>query len=145
MNTNGEPSRTPQPSELPRLRKGRRKRRIPTAQDGMVGEIVGQGSFHFRTVANDLKAEWSIGPSESPQARKTALWSELCRDPARELDRLELGWLIADAWKREGDRMLTCIPGPNEAMAEANRYWQMADAWRHWAVVAAGHMVFPEE
>ena len=145
MNTDDAPDRQPLPSELPSLRKGRRKRKIPDVFAGMRGHLVDRGRFRFRIEGDRHEVQWFIGPEQSQQAWKSALWSELCCNPALELERLELGWLIADVCMERGNHMMKCIPAPNEAMKEAAPYWSMGDAWYHWAVVAAGHMVFPKE
>ncbi len=58
---------------------------------------------------------------------------------------LALENMRSDVCTAQGAHMMSCIPDPNEAMKEAAPYWSMGDAWYHWAVVAAGHMVFPKE
>ena len=136
---------TPNRDKLPSLRKGRRKRKVPAVFDGMCGKMPKRGRFAFRSAGDDFQAEWLVCDSKSAEQHKKALFSELCLSPHLELERLELGWLIADIAKHEANAAMRSIPGPNEAMKEADRFGRIEDEWRHWAVVSAGHMNFPRK
>ena len=132
----------PTPSELVGLRKGLKKRAVPKAFDSLWASQPGIGGFVFEQDGADLRAEWVVGVSEKEQPRKNAMFHELCNAPDRELERLELGWLIADLFAFHAQEVLNSIGGPNEAMREAAPFWKMADNWKHWALVPAGHMKF---
>ena len=132
----------PTPAELPGLRKGLKKRALPKAFDGLWASQPGIGGFVFEQDGDDLRAEWVAGASEKEQPRKKEMFLELCHSPDKEQERLELGWLIADLFTHHAQEVLHSIPGPNEAMREASPFWKMADNWKHWALVPAGHMKF---
>jgi hypothetical protein len=61
----------------------------------------------------------------------------LGEDPSLEAERLELGWMIANMARAEAVRMLQTIPGPHEAMAEANHFHREEERWRCWALWGA--------
>lgn len=120
------------------IRKDLKSKKVPKVFADSCGAWEGFGKYQFSAADNDLRVEWQL----TGDAPKSALFSELCNSPARNLDRLELGWLIADIIEQDAQRLLQCIPGPNEAMAHASRHWKLEREWRHWAMVQAGHMKF---
>jgi hypothetical protein len=130
----------PLPGEeaLKSMRKKARKRKIPNPKVGSSGRLPGVGEF--RIVENDgvVCLQWQMADSEP----KRFSFDALSRDPDRAEQRLEVGWLIANLWMVEGHRIRDAIPGPNEAMRESAPYFDSEERWRHWAQVAAGHMLF---
>ena len=130
-------SECPSSSELIIIRKKLRKRKKPIAQPGMKGSLPNESYFEFLEAEGRLTAKWKI--LNSPI--KLASFSDLSNLESLELDRLELGWLIADVIDDYAQQMLHSIPGPNEAMKEFSFYKKIADNWRHWSQVVAGHIV----
>ena len=130
-------SECPSSTELTIIRKKLRKRKKPIAQAGMQGSLANGSQFEFLDVDGELMAKWQILKSEE----KLVSFSDLSNLESLELDRLDLGWLIADVIENYAQQMLHSIPGPNEAMQEFSFYKKIADNWRHWSQVAAGHMV----
>ena len=135
----------PNIADLPVLRKGLRKRLVPRVSRGFRGSEPGVGEFVFYQQDADFRAEWLVGASERIQPWRVALFTELCIAPAMELERLELGWLIADIAALQGRKVANSIERPSEAMRQAAPYWKNADEWRHWAIVAPGHMKFAKQ
>lgn len=129
---------TPQPSpdQLQALRKGLRRRKVPTIRQGMRGSFDDLGAFVARQDEGGLMVEWMFKGSQ----KKAALFAELCSEPAREIDRLELGWLIANMFDAEAQRIMDAIGHPMEAIRESAEPRKLADDWRHWAIVKPGHM-----
>ena len=115
-------------------------RKIPPVNGALEGYWDGVGRFAFRSESDELRVKWSVDKKE----QKDAAFLELCKEGSKCEERAELGELIAKIAEQQGLRMLHTIPGPNEAMREQNVYLRIAGSWRHWAVVPAGHMVFPE-
>jgi hypothetical protein len=66
---------------------------------------------------------------------RSALFESLSLDPSYESMRLELGWMIANMLRQEAANSLFLIPGPKEAMAEANFYHREEARWRCWAIL----------
>jgi hypothetical protein len=126
----------PTKDDLPALRKGLRKRKAPNIQAGMRGSFESLGSFSVTKTADAFLIEWQIKDGTS----KSSSFKDLCTDPGLELDRLELGWLIAAMFDFEAQRIMDSIGHPMEALKAASEPRQAADDWRHWAKVKAGHM-----
>jgi hypothetical protein len=126
----------PTKDQLPALRKGLRKRKLPILRSGMRGSFESLGSFSVTKAADDFLIEWQIKGGTS----KSSSFKDLCTDPGLELDRLELGWLIAAMFDFEAQRIMDSIGHPMEALKAASEPRQAADDWRHWAKVKSGHM-----
>jgi hypothetical protein len=122
--------------QLPALRKGLRKRKAPLVRAGMRGSFESLGSFSVTKAADSFLMEWQIKGSTS----KSLSFKDLCTDPELELDRLELGWLIAAMFDFEAQRIMDSIGHPIEAFNAASEPRKAADDWRHWAKVKAGQM-----
>ena len=114
----------PPPGEeaLKVMRKKARKRMIPNIKVGSSGCLPGVGEFRIVENGGVVCLEWQMVDSEP----KRLAFDALSRDPDMV----------------EGRRIRDAIPGPNEAMRESNPYFDAEERWRHWAQVAAGHMVF---
>jgi hypothetical protein len=128
----------PREEALKVLRKKARKRKIPNIKVGSSGRLSGIGEFKIVGNGGVVCLEWQMAGGEP----KRFAFDALSRDPDLAEQRLEVGWLIANVWMVEGRRIRDAIPGPNEAMRESARYFDAEERWRHWAQVAAGHMVF---
>ena len=126
----------PTKDDLPALRKGMRKRKPPNVQTGMRGSFDSLGAFSVSKVADAFLIEWHINGGTP----KASSFKDLCADPSVELDRLELGWLIAAMFDFEAQRIMDSIGHPMEALKAASEPRQAADDWRHWAKVKSGHM-----
>jgi hypothetical protein len=122
--------------QLPALRKGLRKRKAPIVRSEMRGSFDVLGSFSVSKATDDFLIEWHIKDG----ALKSASFKDLCTDPGLELDRLELGWLIAAMFDFEAQRIMDSIGHPNEAFNAASEPRKAADDWRHWAKVKAGQI-----
>lgn len=126
----------PNKDQLPVLRKGLRKRKLPVVRSGMRGSFESLGSFSVTKAADSFLMEWKIKGGTS----KSSSFKDLCSDPGLELDRLELGWLIAAMFDFEAQRIMDSIGHPIEAFNAASEPRKAADDWRHWAKVKAGQM-----
>ena len=125
-------SDVPTIDQLSALRKGLRKRKAPVVRAGMRGSFESLGSFSVTKAADSFLVEWEIKGGTS----KSLSFKDLCTDPGLELDRLELGWLIAAMFDFEAQRIMDSI----EAFNAASEPRKAADDWRHWAKVKAGQM-----
>ncbi len=130
----------PTSGELKELRKGLRKRKLPRVFDGMWISEPGVGGAVFYRDGDDYRVEWVAGGNEKEMPRKKAQFLDLCAQEDMELVRLEVGWVIAECLSAHYSKALRSIPGPKEAMREAQPYLKMYDDWRHWALVPAGRM-----
>jgi len=126
----------PTMDQLPALRKGLRKRKTPVIRPGMRGSFDALGTFSVSKATDDFLIEWQIQDG----ALKSSSFRDLCTDPGLELDRLELGWLIAAMFDFEAQRIMDSIGHPIEAFNAASEPRKAADDWRHWAKVKAGQM-----
>lgn len=131
----------PTPDELQGLRKGLRKKKVPNVFHEMWWSEPGIGGAKFTADGDDFTVAWVTFENDELSPLKYASFRQLCNDPTCELQRLEVGWVIADIAQHQGQEIADSIGGPNEAMEEASPYWELADEWRHWALVPAGHMV----
>ena len=122
--------------QLSALRKGLRKRKAPVVRAGMRGSFESFGSFSVTKAADSFLMEWKIKGGTS----KSSSFKDLCTDTGLELDRLELGWLIAAMFDLEAQRIMDSIGHPIEAFNAASEPRKAADDWRHWAKVKAGQM-----
>lgn len=132
----------PTAEELTGLRKGLRKRLIPRVFDGMWSSQPGIGGVIFHRDGKTYRVEWVVGASEKDQPRKKAMFDDLCIRPEMELERLEIGYLLAELCEDHAAKVIESIGGPIEAMGEAAPIFKTADDWRHWGLVPAGHMKF---
>lgn len=131
------------PQELEQLRKGLRKRKPPKLYDGLCGSAGDTQRFAVRKVDDEFWIDWSLSPGEGTRSRS---FNDLCLLPELELERYELGTLVADILAGIANEMLFTIPDPNAAMAEAASYRRLESSWRHWACVKATFMTgLPEE
>jgi len=128
--------KVPTIDQLPALRKGLRKRKTPAIRAGMRGSFDSLGTFSVTKSSDTFLISWQIkGGNE-----KSSNFNELCVDTKLELDRLELGWLIAAMYDLEAQRIMDSIGHPIEAFNAASEPRKAADDWRHWAKVKAGNM-----
>ena len=129
----------PAPTDLALRRKGLRKRKVPIESADFNGQHAKLGGFQFSGDTNlkDLFVTWNVGRGVVREDRFEAL----CLEPSRELDRLALGWLIANVHALDGMHQFEAIPGPKEAMQFLNWFGMRENRWRHWAIVPAGHML----
>jgi hypothetical protein len=127
----------PTAEELVEIRKKLKKNKLPNLFSGMWASEPGIGGFRVSNKNSDFEIEWVLADLKS----KNALFSDLCNNKDKEEVRLELGWLVADLMDHHAGKMYQIIPGPNEAMKEAEYFHKMASTWRHWAQVPAGHMI----
>ncbi len=126
----------PTSDQLSVLRKGLRKRKVPFIQPGMYGSFDSLGSFSVSKGTDEFLIQWQIKGRTS----KSFSFKDLCVDNSLELDRLELGWLIAAMFDLEAQRIMDSIGHPIDAFNAASEPRKAADDWRHWAKVKAGHM-----
>jgi hypothetical protein len=128
----------PTAGALEAMRKKARKQKIPKVVVGSHGCLPGVGEF--RIVEDDSAAclEWQVvGGNPNKFA-----FDALSRDSKLAEQRLEVDWLIANAFMVDGRRIRDAIPGPNEAMRESAYFFNAEARWRHWAQVTPGHMIF---
>lgn len=128
----------PSSTELNEIRKKLKKRKLPKVYPDMAGVLAELGEFEFKEIDGGFKAEWLLFGKE----KKSAIFADLCNLETLELNRLELGWLVADIIEQYAQDMLHAIPGPNEAMKEFSHFKKISDNWRHWSQVAPGSMIF---
>lgn len=140
--------RLPQEDELVRIRKGLRKRTIPSLEllPNEYG-YEGVGRFEKITSSTGVAFRWTVDGGNS----KCVSFADMCNNPANEFERLEFGWMIANFARLDGARHLSQMrPASysdyhqnefNRRYAEERRhYLQIENEWRHWAVVKSGHM-----
>jgi hypothetical protein len=127
----------PNTEELTAKRKGLRKMKLPVFTTSEYGSCPQLG---FYKVIFDKQAyfEWQVIGKEMKQAS----FIDLCSHSDLELDRLDLGWLIADLYSLQKNIEIKQISGPNETMSMLSWYAKLEDPWRRWALVPAGHMLF---
>jgi hypothetical protein len=125
----------PSAGQLPELRAITKRLKPPKLPDGAQWSNSKVGGYATKAGADGVVVAWRT--VDGPE--RTAPFDALGCDPLYEAERLELGWMIANMLRIEAIRMLQCIPGPNEAMAEANRYYREEDRWRSWAIWGSIH------
>ena len=125
----------PSPEDLSVLRKGLRKRK-PPAFELERGEHKRLGKFLVTRRDGDIFIEWSINERVS---RLVSL-ADLNLKPEHEADRLEVGWLIASMYQLDGIHNCADVADLREIMKMMQWYGRHEDAYRHWALVPAGHM-----
>ena len=141
----------PTTEELIMIRKGLRKKKLPDfSLLPEEFEYEGVGQFQTKTSDSGLSFEWKS--SFSQELRQCSL-SKLCTVEAHEIDRLELGWMIANFAKLDGLTYLgnlRPISYEDYHQNEFNKYYakqqkhfqKIENEWRHWAIVPAAHMLF---
>ena len=123
----------PTETELPKLRAKVKRFKSPELPAGGHWENSKVGIYKTEQSLDGVLVTWSmVGGVE-----RTEFWERLCKDPMVATERLEVGWMIANMLGIEAVRALRSIPGPNEAMAEANFYWREEKRWRKWALVGS--------
>ena len=127
----------PDADELPRLRKGLRKRKPPAIHDGLKVGYPGIGGFVVRKIDTDFEIEWAPCDGE----RKSKRFKLLCTESSEELNRLELGWLAGDIFERHANDIAASIGHPMEAIRESASTRALGVSWRHWGLVPAGHIL----
>ena len=125
------------PQELEQMRKGLRQRKPPKIRDGMHGSADDGQHFAVRKTDGEFWIDWKVNPGDGMRSRR---FHDLCVLPELELERYELGTLVADILQGLANEILQSIPDPMMAMKEAAPYQRLESSWRHWACVAAGHM-----
>lgn len=131
----------PTPDELPKLRKGLRKRKLPYVFNGMWTSQPGIGGAKFLADCDDFKVEWVTFTDGVCSESKFASFNQLCNDPGCEVMRLEVGWVIAELCDRDAQNVMDSIGHPMDAWNAAAPQRKVADSWRHWAIVPAGHFI----
>ena len=131
----------PTQDELQSLRKGLRKRKLPRIFDGMWCSEPGIGGIKLTAVGPDFHVEWVSFDNRVKSATKHAEWNNLCSDPGYEMQRLEIGLVVSDILKAQGEKVMDSIGHPIDAFNEAKPYRDAAEEWKHWATVKAGHML----
>lgn len=129
----------PKPSaeDLARLRKGLRKRKVPTFELDR-GEHSRVGRFVLTDRNGETSIEWSLPGGDT----RVVSLSNLNLKSAHELDRLEVGWLIADMYQLDCMHQCVDLADPRETMKTMAWFGRREDEYRHWALVPAGHMKF---
>lgn len=126
----------PEGGDLPALRKGLRRRKLPLIKSGMGGRCGFLGSFLITQKADGFYCEWQ----KKGGREKSASFMDLCTKPELELDRLELGWLMAELYALDAEQMMSHVGHPLEAFRVASAPLKAEEDWRHWAIVKPGHM-----
>jgi hypothetical protein len=114
------------------------KSSVPNIFDGMSGGLPELGGFAFNQKGGDFEVEWQHRGKE----KQVALFSELCRLDAKQMDRRDAGLLIAEILAHEAQRIMDSIGGPTESWNYSEPIRKMADGWRGWAMAPAGPMPF---
>lgn len=140
--------RLPNPDELALIRKGLRKKVAPSLEVlPQEYEYEGVGRIEKLVSTNDIIITWSVKGGQV----KRASFSDLCNLPASELDRLELGWMIANFARLDGVEHLKSMrpisyedfhqDDFNRRYANQKKHFQeIENDWRRWAVAKPGHM-----
>ena len=131
----------PSENDLPMLRKGLRKMKLPEICNGFNGCNDRLGKFTAVVEddsSNGIVFEWNMFGSD----KKTALFDDLCRKPELESDRLELGWLIMNMHALDRMHEVDQIADPNAIMQTIKWFSSREAQWHRWALVPAGHMIF---
>jgi len=128
----------PRVEDLDALRKGLRKRKPPTLELEH-GEHKRLGKFRIMRTEGEILIEWSID-----RASRCVSLKDLNLKPEHEPDRLEIGWLIANMYKLDCIHNCDGIADLREIMKMTQWYGRHEDAYRHWALVPAGHMILDQ-
>jgi hypothetical protein len=126
----------PDPQELNSLRKTLKKIKPPEPFDGMWCSEPGIGGVRFQKDGDDYVVTWVSFENGALTKPKNVSFNSLSTDASFEHDRLYTGIVIANVMHTQGNKKLQEIPGPNEAMKEANLYFKEAERWYYWALMA---------
>jgi len=141
----------PTMKELRMIRKGLRKKKLPDLSLlPKEFEYEDVGKFQIKKSDSGFLFEWKT--SVDQEKRECSL-TKLCTEEAYEIDRLGLGWMIANFAKLDGLtylRKLRPISYEDHHQNQFNKYYtkqklhfqKIENEWRHWAIVPAGHMLF---
>lgn len=117
-----------------------KKRKLPKLFANSEGGWDGIGKYKCRDENGDLRVNWCAIGGEV----RDASFADLCVNPDMAEQRRELGSIIAGVTHEASKQSLRSIPDINEAMRYSNMLDREVSLWKHWAVVPAGHMLFPE-
>lgn len=131
----------PTNDDLKNMRKGIRKQRCPKIFDGLWASEPGIGGVKISADGEDFLVSWVTIDDDVRSDVKDARWSELCRDPAHEMKRLEVGYVFAALLELHAQRVMDSIGHPIASINESEPFRADAKRWRHWAIVPAGHMI----
>lgn len=131
----------PSNAELLELRKGLRKQKVPEILDGFWCSEPGIGGAKFSKSGADYEVVWVSFENGVKSEQKKASWRNLCLQASMELERYELGSVISEIFEAHAVKAMESIGHPIEAANVAKPYWDTATRWKHWGVVAAGHML----
>ena len=134
----------PNRETLKTMRKGLRKQMRPDPGSVTTGRHDKIGEFAFEQQPDGAFVTWQLAGEPSKHAK----FNELCLSEEREMDRLELGWMIANMALLDMLHELEdarSIPDPNNCTRAVNQvmgyFGKIVKRWRHWAIVPAGHML----
>ncbi len=140
----------PSMEELKLIRKGLRKKDVPNPLS-LPAEFKyeGVGVFTKKMIGSEVSFVWTVAKEETI----TCSYSELCMDTARELQRLQFGWMIANFARLDAIAYLAKLRPISyedrhqdqfnrQYAREQKHFLTIENEWRHWAVVPAGHMLF---
>lgn len=142
----------PKFDELLLIRKAMRKKSLPDVlQLPVEWDYKEIGRFKKYASDSTLIFEWNTKDGKC----KRCSFIDLCMSPSHELDRLELGWMIADFARFDGINYLSQMRPHSYEESQLNyfnkqyaiqkkHYQKIEGDWRHWAVVPAGHMLMSE-
>jgi hypothetical protein len=131
----------PTQQELQSLRKGLRKRKLPRVFDGMWCSEPGIGGMKVTAFRSDFHIEWVSFDEGVKSAIKHADWISLCLESSQEMQRLEIGMVVSEISLAQGQQVMDSIGHPIAAFNEAKPYRDVAESWKHWGLVKAGHML----
>lgn len=120
----------PTAQTLPELRATAKRAKPPSLPTGAHWSNSKIGSYRTKGSTEGIVVTWRT--ADGPE--RTEPFKDLSTNDSLETLRLELGWMIANMLRVEPVRMLREIPGPKEAMAEANFYHREEARWRYWAL-----------
>lgn len=125
----------PDSKELKSLRDTLKKIKPPEPFDGMWCSEPGFGGVKFKKDGDDYVVTWVSFENGALTQPKDVSFNKLNADASFEYDRLYTGIVIANVLHAQGNQKLRTIPGPNEAMKEADLYFKEAERWYVWALM----------
>jgi hypothetical protein len=130
----------PTADKLKSLREALGKQTPPRIHDRMWCSEPGIGGMQVTAVDADFRVKWVSFEGSVRSELREALWSELCFDPRLEMQRLEIGYVVAEILEVQGQRVMDSIGHPIDSLRESEPYREDARRWRNWAVVKANQM-----
>lgn len=140
----------PSTDDLKKIRKGIRKKSIPDISL-LPNEFGYEGVGVFQKIWTDdsLGFKWSTAEYKSP---KSVTFHDLCMNKDNEIDRLELGWMIANFARLDAISHLQQMRPISyedhhqdlfaKQYSKQKRHFEtIENEWRHWSIVPAGHMI----